>query len=73
MVLLAMMLIVVIRLPERQGSSEEDARPQSPRQRHGCAGPVRGEGAISTLTLCSGAVLGTGARTAACCLPGAGS
>jgi hypothetical protein len=73
MVLLAMMLIAVIRLPERQGSSEEDARPQSPRQRHGCAGPVRGEGAISTLTLCSGAVLGTGARTAACCLPGAGS
>jgi len=43
MVLLAMMLVAVIRLPERQGSSEEDARPQPPRQRHGCAGPGHGK------------------------------
>lgn len=42
MVLLPVMLIAVIRLPEWQGSSEEDARPSCSRQRHGCAGPGHG-------------------------------
>jgi hypothetical protein len=41
MVLLAMMLVAVIRLPERHGSSEEAARPQpataAPRMRGRCA------------------------------------
>jgi hypothetical protein len=87
MVLLPMMLIAVIRLPEWQGSSEEDARAQpltaaprmrrpGPRQRWPSRGNAAGqEGARIAAGENSPMPIPRRHETArrGCCLPGAGS